>query len=345
VYPFSTASNTVLSLRGSVYSLRLEIGSGGSGAVDLLIPNTAASNWAAIIGSYPAVFPPFAWHHIAAVRNGGTYSVYADGVRVATTTAVSSGTALPTDSNNYIGGTAYPSNAYISNARCINGTALYTGATYTVPTAPLTAITNTSLLLNFTNAGVIDNAMMNNLETVGNAQISTTQSKWGGSSIAFDGSGDWLLTQSSPQNAIGPVFTVECWVYLTVGGAEQWICGNNTGSGSTAFVIQVNANRTVFGGTWNNGSQTTAAVSLNTWTHIALVGDGTNYKIYLDGTHSGSANAVNNITSALPIYIGAQPPPTSARNFNGYIDDLRITKGFARYTANFTAPTAPFPLK
>jgi hypothetical protein len=285
------------------------------------------------------------WNHIAICRSGTTDAVWLNGTRLSSWTD----TFNYSSTNGYRvgawGAGSYIYKGYISNARIIKGTAVYnpSSATITVPTAPFSSISGTSLLCNFTNAGVIDNAMMNNLETVGNAQISTTQSKWGGSSIAFDGTGDWLLTQSIPQNAIGPVFTVECWVYLTVGGVVQWICGNNTGSGSTAFVLQIETNRTVYGGTWNNGTQTTAAVSLNTWTHIALVGDGTNYKIYLDGTQSGSAVAVNDITSALPIYIGAQP--TGARNFNGYIDDLRITKGFARYTANFTAPTAPFPTR
>jgi hypothetical protein len=340
VYPLTTASHTVLSLRGSAYSLRLEIGGGGSGAVDLLIPNTAASNWLAIIGSFPAVFPPFAWHHIAAVRNGGTYSVYANGVRVATTTAISPGTALPTDSNNYIGGTAYPSNAYISNVRCVNGTALYTGTTYTVPTSPFTAISGTSLLCNFTNAGVIDNAMMNNLETVGNAQISTTQSKWDGSSIAFDGTGDWLLAPSSPNFAIDGNFTVEMWVYFNnttlyaffdmrgIGNAapnNPALFWSNSASKIQAYI--------------NNDFRITSG-TLNTaqWYHVALTRSGTTVTLYVDGVSQGTYTYSASITQQA-LYVGTG---AGLGSFNGYIDDLRITKGFARYTANFTPPTGPF---
>ena len=352
VYPLTTASHTVLSLRGSSYSLRLEIGGGGTGAVDLLIPNTAASNWAAIIGSFPAVFPPFAWHHIAAVRNGGTYSVYADGVRVATTTAISSGTALPTDSNNYIGGTAYPSNAYISNARCINGTALYTGATYTVPTAPLTAITNTSLLLNYTNAGVIDNAMMNNLETVGNAQISTTQSKWGGSSIAFDGTGDALSTPANVNLAFGTGnFTIEMWVYGSTANNSSTIGGGwprffVLGTSQTAGCIEsyVVSGGTIYVELFGSGSLTfTASTLLNsTWNHFAVTRSGTTLRLFVNGTQqtSGTFSTNLNLPATSSSWIGAVS--ASVGNFNGYIDDFRITKGFARYTANFTAPTAPF---
>ena len=81
---------------------------------------------------------------------------------------------------------------YTSNLRMIKGTALYTSA-FTPPTAPLTAVTSTSLLLLGTNAGIYDGAMQNNLTTVGDAKISTTQSKFGGSSIFFDGTGDYLF--------------------------------------------------------------------------------------------------------------------------------------------------------
>jgi hypothetical protein len=65
-------------------------------------------------------------------------------------------------------------------------------SSFTPPTAPLTAVTNTQLLCNFTNAGILDNAMMNDLETVGNAQISTSVKKYGTGSMYFDGTGDWL---------------------------------------------------------------------------------------------------------------------------------------------------------
>ena len=131
-----------------------------------------------------------AWNHFAYVRSGsGTnnVSIFLNGSRVYQRTDT---TNYSTNPILYIGadnGGSYSNGGYISGFRVLKGTAQYSGATYTVPTAPPTAITNTQLLLNFTNAGITDATAKNDLETVGNAQISTTQSKFGGSSMYFDG--------------------------------------------------------------------------------------------------------------------------------------------------------------
>jgi hypothetical protein len=97
--------------------------------------------------------------------------------------------------------------------RLVKGTAVYSGATLTVPTTPLTAITNTSLLLDFTNAGIFDAATINDGQTVGNAQVSTTVAKFGTTSMSFDGTGDWLTIIDKPELRFGTApFTVEGWI-------------------------------------------------------------------------------------------------------------------------------------
>ena len=106
-------------------------------------------------------------------------------------------------------------NGYISDLRVTTGTALYTN-NFVPPVAPLTATQNTVLLNNFTNAAIADYSTMNNLETVGDAKISTAVSKFGGSSMFFDGTTDYLFTPHSPSIDIGGGdFTVECWIYST----------------------------------------------------------------------------------------------------------------------------------
>ena len=98
------------------------------------------------------------------------------------------------------------------------------------------------------------------------------------------------------------------------------------------------------GSTWNvaNG-QAFGSLTTNRWYHIALVRDGSEFTGYVDGIGTflvtSSASLVNNSDS---LVVGSDTNNTSG--FNGYISNLRITKGVARYTENFDVPTAPFPI-
>jgi hypothetical protein len=290
-----------------------------------------------------------AWHHIAVGYNGTTTRVWLNGASVGTSTAAYT---LPTTRNLTRVGYAVSNSTYftgyISSLRVVKGTDVYGvgNTSITVPTAPLTAITNTSLLLNFTNAGVLDATAKNDLETVGNAQISTAQSKWGGASIAFDGAGDWLLGPDNTNLQLGSGdFTIEGWVYLNATGVAYGLASK--GAASTGWSVNVTSgNKLQFSYT---ATALTGATSLasGTWYHFAVVrnGSGTgNLRVYLNGTADAtSAGAVtDNFNQTNVLYTGADRVGGSA--LNGYIDDIRITKGVARYTANFTAPTAAFPL-
>ena len=79
---------------------------------------------------------------------------------------------------------------FYSDVRLVKGTAVYSGSTYTVPTAPLTAISNTELLLNMADGQAIDSAAQNNLTLFGTAKTSTAQKKFGTASLLLDGTGD-----------------------------------------------------------------------------------------------------------------------------------------------------------
>jgi hypothetical protein len=210
----------------------------------------------------------------------------------------------------------------------------------------VTAVTNTSLLLNFTNGAIFDNAMMNDLETVGNAQISTSVKKFGTGSLAFDGTGDWL-TSNAPVNlnAFGTgAFTIEGWFYLNTTASQQIFLDFRAGPSDVAGALYfdgtniswyVSGSNRISGGT----------VSTSTWYHIAVCRSGTSTKLFINGTQAGSTYTDTN-NYICPIgrpYLGALSDGTGTLYYNGYIDDLRITKGYARYTANFTAPTAAFP--
>ena len=291
-----------------------------------------------------------AWVHIAAVRSGSTMTLYVNGASRATVTyssAINGGSSTPS-----IGRLVDPfyANGYISNARVVVGTAVYT-ANFTPPTAPLTAITNTQLLTNFTNAGITDATAKNDLETVGNAQISTAQSKFGGSSIAFDGTnGTYLSVKGS--SAVVPLgsgdFTIEFWIYFNTGTvASRILMDYRPLSTEGAYpTIYVNASSQLTYYTSSADRIAGGTLSATSWTHIALCRASGSTRLFINGTQSGSTytDANNYLSATDRPFIGMSSKTANDGVVNGYIDDLRITR-FARYTSNFTAPTAAFPLQ
>jgi hypothetical protein len=299
------------------------------------------------------------WYHIAVVRNGNTGRQYINGVQNGTcnftgVTMIDSAAVLGVGAGGaYVGS---PFTGYISNFRLVNGTCLYpSGTTFTPPTAPLTAVTNTALLLGMSNGAIYDNAELNNLETVGTAQISTSVFKYGTGSVAVSGASNVLSTPSKTVLNVGSGdFTVECWVYVTSFLNNNWIFGqSDTASTPTlrsiaAYISTAGAVtlQTVSGSTYYTATGSSGAVVLNTWAHVACVRDGVTTRVYVNGVQSGTAAVSTNVinTSTYPFLIG-DVGITGTFGFNGYIDDFRFTKGICRYPSGttFTPPTAAFP--
>jgi hypothetical protein len=331
--------------------------SSGSGAANINFYITSdgklnANNLNTVQISSTGAITANSWNHVAITKASGTYYFWINGA--ASGNHASLGTNNLTDNSCWVGARPTPTdfwNGYIFSLRVVKGTAVYTAA-FTPPTSPLTNITNTSLLLNYTNAGITDATAKNDLETVGNAQISTTQSKFGGSSMYFDGTGDYLLMPDNPDLELeAGDFTIEAWVYLTALNTERNIISKNASQATCgAYILQVNSSNVIKLYASNNTSSWvvnnvgTATISQNTWTHVAVTRSGSTFTVWVNGTSSGTA------TSSL-ILMNQTVRTTVGANENGslpwlgYIDDLRITKGFARYTTNFTPPTAAFPLQ
>lgn len=221
---------------------------------------------------------------------------------------------------------------------------------------------NTALLIHM--EGVNDSTIFtdtsffsNTITRYDNAKISTAISKWGNGSGYFDGNGDYLAI---PYNAslFDPNttdFTVEMWIYCTqynssagmhLIGTYSWASDGGSFNSGWHFAL---AQTTGYLGTgWgNNGNWipiigTTTAPPLNQWNHIALVKYGNQWTIYLNGTSVGTTNYSTPVTvtkNRLTIG-GALNGGTLMYFYYGYINDLRITKGIARYTTNFTPPVA-----
>jgi len=286
------------------------------------------------------------WVHVAVGRDGTTTRVWVNGSSIGTSTS----TPTPPSTRNIIYAAANQTggsnaNGYMAGLRIVNGTDVYgvSNTSITVPTSPPTNITNTKLLLNMTNAGIFDNAQMNDLETVGNAQVSTSVVKYGTGSMAFDGSGDYLVGRTTDLLSFNTGdFTVEMWVYPnSVAGNIVLIDTRSSGTDSGwAFYINSSSKLALF---TSNADRITAgsALSASTWTHVVLARSGSTLAIYMNGVQS--ATATYSTTMTCPGRISIASGFDNAAPLNGYIDDLRITKGVARYISNFTPPIARMP--
>jgi hypothetical protein len=210
--------------------------------------------------------------------------------------------------------------------------------------------TSVSLLLHGNGANgsttIVDSSSSPKTVTaVGNAQISTAQSKFGGASIAFDGSGDRLAIPASSQFGFGmDSFTIEYFLRCTASGLQIHLDTRIAADSESAPEIYSDGATLYYFANATNLITATSSITANTWQHIAVCRSAGATRLFVDGIQRGSTYSdLLNYSAARPVSIGGHYLGSAGVFFNGYIDDLRITKGVARYTANFTPPTAPFP--
>jgi hypothetical protein len=281
------------------------------------------------------------WYHIAAVRNGSTLTLYVNGKSVATTSTTASIGGVTQDLA--IGGMAngdVRTPCYVSDLRIVKGTAVYT-SNFTPPTEPLTAITNTSLLISGTDASIVDKSQSANLTLVDSTQSSTSQTKYASSSIYFDGS-DRIDLPNPSIPALSGDFTFEAWIYPTAVNYGAIFARGFAYGGGLLIWIQTNFNARFYrdDGVQLN-IQSGSSISANQWTHIAVTRQGSNVKTFINGTVDQTAimdPANYGLGNTSKFEIGAFND--NQQYFNGYMEDVRITNGLARYTANFTPPSA-----
>ncbi len=171
-------------------------------------------------------------------------------------------------------------------------------------------------------------------------------------SVKFNGSSDYLLTTSP--TLTGQTFTIECWIYLTnyplssSGSYRAQILGNKGNTqgfewtvGGTATSYTNAAFYTATGGVGSNRIVVSYAFQLNTWYHFAIVKNGNDYEMFVDGTSIGTATSSTTWTENTALYIGKNITNNFPYFFPGYISNLRVVVGTAVYTSNFTPPTSP----
>lgn len=362
VYKTAASGNDWKLIAGSA-SPTMFIGDGGTTSSRGLGWGSATAGWTFTSGVYT---PVNEWAHLCYTRLSGVGRIFLNGYMRAYTASNTTNIGLGS-ATMYICSddtSTYELQGYMSNLRITKGsvpTGYQTSATTTSattqifvpPTAPVTTTSqgasSPALILNCVNSGIYDATAKNNTETVGNAQVSTTQTKFGTTSMYFDGTGDYLLIPDSPNLQLGTGdFTIEGFVYLTAAGVAYGIISK--GAAATGWSVNVTSgNKLQFSYT---ATVLTGATSLaaTTWYYFAVTRSGSasgNLKLYLGTTGSTTLDATSagavtdNFNQTSSMYVGASR--TGTTNLNGYVDELRITKGFARTIT--ATPTGAFPVQ
>jgi len=291
-----------------------------------------------------------AWHHIAVTRSGSSVYLFLDGTQVGSTGTSSTIWGSTTEGvlvGRLWSGTSYLNDfpGYISNLRVVKGTAVYT-SNFTPPTSPLTAITNTSLLLLTDNYSIVNSTSTNLPVTINTgASISTAQFPTGmSSSMLFNGTTGYVDIPNGGIFQFGTGdFTIEWWQYQT--GSNPYPRVFSIGTYPAAFGVSIEFGSIYY---WTNTAsaaiRSTGGVA-NTWVHIAISRSSSVTRIFLNGVQLGAniSDTANISNSATALRIAAETTPAANTYFTGYISNFRSIKGSGLYTANFTPASLPMP--
>jgi hypothetical protein len=285
------------------------------------------------------------WYHIAVARAGGSTRLFLDGTQEGSTYA---------DSNNYINGANRPVigidkdlgtsglNGWLDELR-IQRTARWT-SNFTPPTSNIIA------LLHFAGTDgattFVDSSLyQHNFSFFPAGEIDNAQSKFGGTSALINGTTATILGPSiNFENfAFGTAaFTVDFWVrHASVTGFQIYYDGR--GTAATALAIYKNTDHTVRVSVNATDQITgTTVVAIDTWYHVAVTRSGTNTRLFINGTQEGSTwttDSTNYTSASNRPLIGADGVPNP---MNGWLEEVRVLKGEAAWTSNFTSPSAAY---
>ena len=323
-------------------------------------------------------FPENRWVHVAVTFDSGTLKFYQDGVLIKTSTGVSN---PATSTNELlIGGSGTAAEywtGYLDDIRIVKGTAITPpaggptapletvtntifhlqskGRSFDRPTEKLTEITNTKLLIQADDddTAVVDRSTAGTTHTISHYGISlpaTASTPYDAamkrSAVKFDaGSSSQYVTAPNHAdfNFGSGLFTIEAWVYSTSTNYFAILENSSGGGANRGFHFYLDAGRTPYmdlnsdgsGTGWQSNAGTTNAVSLNTWHHVAVcrAANGAGY-FWVDGAAAGT------FTDTTDVY--ESPDDTySGRGSYGYVYDVCVTKGEAKYTSSFSKPANP----
>ena len=346
----STQNGRTYSWSGSAWELVAASGGGGSDSRwDLFLPPAPTSvianggdAAATVSWTAPTVLAqtPITDYAVQFSSNSGsTWTTFSDGTSTATSATVTGLT----------NGTAYTFRVAAVNGV---GTGAYSTASAAVTPGSDPYFANVSLLLHMdgTGSAFVDSSPSPKAinASYGSPTQSTTKSKFGGKSLYLNGSSSIAAQASSAFDFGAGDFTIEFWVLFDSVASGQRVAGGDQQSGGSynwALFTTVSGRLDYYmstGTPWDiaNGQQF-GSVATDQWYHVALVRNGTTITGYLNGVAGSS------VTSSSALASNSTNGPhfgfATGGYFNGYVDDVRITKGVARYSTTFTPPTAAFP--
>jgi hypothetical protein len=353
---YNDSINITTYLSGAQLNWLLQVVSGGTVLVNVYASTTLSTN---------------TWYHMAFVRSGNNWMIFQAGTQLGTT--VTDTDAIPDYSGSLTIGARYGddtsgTDAWLDEFRISKGVARWT-SNFTPSTSAYTVQgsidSSTVLLLEFVGADAsptfADSSPSNKTVTRnGDAQIDTAQykfskAKFGTASGLFDGTGDYLSTPDSADWAFGTGdFTIDFWVRfnaLPAASSAAVIYSQNvdgTGNNQVDVWIYNNAGayslvfQSIAGGTTHLNEWFGVTITTNTWYHMAIVRSGSTWYGFNNGAYpytTTNAAAVDDL--AVQLVIGTAVDGTWW-NLNGWLDEFRISKDIARWTANFTPPAAPY---
>ena len=324
------------------------------------VPSVGVSTFS-FLKSY--AFTTSTWYHMALVRNGNDLKIFVDGIQLGSTVNVTGLSVADHAGSLWIGQYYYGTqfiDGWLDEIRVSKGIARWT-ANFIPQTTTYASDSYDKLLIHADGVDgyttFVDSATGKTVTTAGTAQIDKAQYKVVGNKFSqagnFDGTGDYLSISDSADWGLGNTWTVDCWVKfntLPPGGGSymnilnQYVDGTHfwtldiRENGSGLYVIYYRKyNPTPYG-------DASSAFSLSTgvWYHFAWVMNGSNTFFFKDGaliTTSGSVDTIPDFAAPLHIGNGAN---VSAADFSGWMDEVRISKGVARWTASFIPPTTPY---
>lgn len=304
------------------------------------------------------------WNHFAFVRRGNEFFFYVNGqcgLYLTVAAANFTDTLLTIGAGNDFRDTSanYKFQGYMDALRITKGVARYIEK-FTPPTVmfPGPAVvdylypyvsdpysSNVVLALDFDANGIVDHKG-HTITRVGNTSVSTVKTKLNKYSLYFDGTGDYVYSANSVDWAMGTGnYTFDAWVYPTQTGVQMTIFDTRASASSAGIWYGIDVNGKLatwgFGGAWA-GSASPKTVNFNAWNHVAFVRNGTNFYMFLNGNLEVTFTGVgaNSTDQAITIGGAIDYRDTGTTNkFVGYMDSVRITKGVARWSANFVPPS------